>query len=69
MIAALRRDEPGVRVADARRSHRSDKADRDHVKAELEKTDMDLVDMTARLVRLEAEVGIYKPLFDDKGSK
>jgi hypothetical protein len=45
-----------------------DKADRARVQARLAKTEMDIVDMVVRLVRLEAEVGIYKPFFiDDKG--
>jgi hypothetical protein len=45
------------------------KRDRETVEARLENTERDIVDMAARLVRLEAEVGIYKPLFDsDKGS-
>jgi hypothetical protein len=46
------------------------KRDRETVEARLENTERDIVDMAARLVRLEAEVGIYKPLFDiHKGSK
>jgi hypothetical protein len=47
---------------------RRDKADREQVEARLENTERDIVDLAARLVRLEAEVGIYRPLFDDKGS-
>lgn len=45
-----------------------DKAEREQVQARLENNERDIVDLAARLVRLEAEVGIYKPLFDDKGS-
>jgi hypothetical protein len=45
-----------------------DKSDREEVEARLENTERDIVDLAARLVRLEAEVGIYRPLFDDKGS-
>jgi hypothetical protein len=47
---------------------RREKSEREHVQETLKKTDLDIVDMAARLVRLEAEVGIFKPFFlDDKG--
>jgi hypothetical protein len=48
--------------------NRRHKVERDQVEARLENTERDIVDLAARLVRLEAEVGIYRPLFDDKGS-
>lgn len=45
-------------------------ADHERVEQELAEHEAQLVDMAARLVRLEAEVGIYRPLFiaDEKGS-
>ncbi len=46
-------------------------AEHEEVQAELARHEDKLVDMAARLVRLEAAVGIYKPLItlhdDDKG--
>lgn len=46
-------------------------AEHNEVQAELAQHEERLVDMAARLVRLEAAVGIYKPLItlhdDDKG--
>jgi len=48
---------------------RRDEAEHARIQATLEKTELDIVDMAARLVRLEAEVDIFKPFFlDDKGS-
>lgn len=45
-------------------------ADHERIERELAEHEAQLVDMAARLVRLEAEVGIYQPLFvhDEKGS-
>jgi hypothetical protein len=49
---------------------RRDKAERERIDARLAKTENDIVDMAARLVRLEAEVGIFKPFFvNEKGSQ
>ncbi len=40
--------------------------DRAKVQARLQRNEDDIVDMAARLVRLEAEVGIYRPFFIDR---
>ncbi len=50
---------------------RKDEHVAEHARArrQIEETRAQTVDMAARLVRLEAEVGIYKPLFtNQKGS-
>lgn len=45
-------------------------ADHERIEEELAERERHLVDMATRLARLEAEVGIYRPLFidDEKGS-
>lgn len=47
----------------------SDKEESRRVNQQLEETERDIVDMAARLARLEAEVGIYRPLFTDDEDK
>jgi len=55
-----------MRLLRVKEQHEADHA---RVEKELAKHEAELVDMAARLVRLEAEVGIYKPIFiEDKGS-
>jgi len=43
------------------------KAEHEQVERELDKHEHEIVDMAKRLVRLEAEVGIYRPFFTDMG--
>ena len=56
-----------MRLLRVREQH---EADHKRVEKELAEHEKHLVDMAARVVRLEAEVGIYRPLFvdDEKGS-
>lgn len=50
--------------------NQADVADHEKVQAELARHERQIVDLAARLVRLEAEVDIFRPFFiEEKGSK
>lgn len=62
-----RKQRRAVEEADARQAELEDHA---KVQADLERHERQITDLAARLVRLEAEVDIFRPFFvDEKGLK